>query len=168
MPPHLPIVQARPKAQKTTVSPGSGAWTRPVTARGTPGRKPFSTRDVFPRPMVCLAQKQGHIQISKHRRTLDSVNLHHSFSSHGLSWCTTEPPRSYLMLINLLPRGEGPTTKPSTMCPVDCLTSGGTEVKEETFRTAGQEMAIFPGQKRTQLGTQTDTTLHKTKQNKTQ
>ena len=33
----------------------------------------------------------------------------------------TEPPRSYLMPMNLLPRGEGPTTTPSAMSPVDHL-----------------------------------------------
>ena len=50
------IVQAPPKALKLTVSPGSGAWTRPVTARGTRGPDPFQNHDASPRPRVCLGR----------------------------------------------------------------------------------------------------------------
>ena len=81
--PPPPLVQAPPKAQKTTVSLGSGAWTRPVTARGTPGREPFSTRDVSPRPQGVSGTKARTHSAAQHCRTLDSVNLHHSSSCHG-------------------------------------------------------------------------------------
>ena len=42
-------------------------------------------------------------------------------ASGAQSWCTTEPPHSYLMLMNLSPKGEGPTTPPSAMSPIDRL-----------------------------------------------
>ena len=78
------------------------------------------------------------------------------------------------MLMNLSLRAEGPTTTPSAISPVDRLYFRGTEVKEETFETAGQGtshsrsvrrgkgMGIFPEQIGTQLGTHTGKTLQKT------
>ena len=42
-------------------------------------------------------------------------------ASSAQPWCTSEPPRSYLMLMNPSPTGEGPTTTPSAMSPVDRL-----------------------------------------------
>ena len=66
--PPPPLVQALPKAQKTTVSPGSGAWTRPVTARGTPGRELFSTRDVSHRPQGVSGTKARNVSSEKKKK----------------------------------------------------------------------------------------------------
>ena len=83
-------------------------------------------------------------------------------ASGAQSWCTTEPPRSYLMLMNLSPRGEAPTTTPSAVSPVDRLYFRGYPGKRRDIQDCRYGMEIFPEQKGTQLGTQTGTALHKT------
>ena len=58
---------------------------RALRADGTlPGRKPFSTRDVSPGAHGVSATKVRTHSAAQHCRTLDSVNLHHSLSCHGL------------------------------------------------------------------------------------
>ena len=89
---------------------------------------PPSRATAAPVPCSCGVVWQ-HVPVARRLRALahystahlDSFNLLRSFSCHGLSWCTTELRRSYLMVMNLSPRGEGPTTTPSTMFPVDRL-----------------------------------------------
>ena len=81
-----------------------------VTARGTLGRQPFSTRDVSPRPQGVSGTKVRTHSAAQHCRTLDSVDLHHSFS-YSVRGTT----------MNLSPRGKGPTTTPSAMSTIDRL-----------------------------------------------
>ena len=82
------------------------------------------------------------------------VIRHLKFHCGAQSWCTTEPPHSYLMLMNPSPRGEGPTTTPSAMSPVDHLYFRGYPGESSDIEDCRMGNGNFPEQKGTQLGAQ--------------